>query len=177
MSENTVEPLPPVNQFACAKMWADYLANRGISEEQAPHQVAESFGDNPALADELLNEILHGTKRATSSLASEYVYYNERVPQPDDNCIICDGAGEPRAILRIISVDRGTFFDVDPEFAAAEGEGDLSLAYWRREHEKFWRRTQKSIGNQWTPEDTLTPGGELILERFEICWPAEFADK
>ncbi|MBF6670380.1 ASCH domain-containing protein [Glutamicibacter halophytocola] len=175
MTENTVQELPPVNGQAAATMWADYLASRDISEDQAPHHVAESFGDHPALADELLNEILHGTKRATSSLASDYAYYGERVPQPEDHCIICNGAGEPRAILRIISVERASFFEVDEQFAAAEGEGDLSLAYWRREHEKFWRRTQKSIGREWSPEDTQAPGGELILERFEICWPEEYA--
>ncbi|QIV86913.1 ASCH domain-containing protein [Glutamicibacter mishrai] len=176
MTEKTVEALPPVNTEAAAKMWAGYLASRGISEDQAPRHVAESFGDHPALADELLNEILHGSKRATSSLASEYAHYDERIPEPEDHCIICDGAGEPRAILRVTSVQRGSFFDVDEQFAAAEGEGDLSLGYWRREHEKFWRRTQLSIGRQWSPDDTRKPGGELILERFEICWPGEFAD-
>lgn len=176
MTENIVQPLPPVNDEVAAKMWTDYLAHRGIREQDAPHHVVESFGDHPALADELLNEILHGTKRATSSLACEYDYYDERVPQPEDHCIICDGAGQPQAILRVISVERANFFEVDEEFAAAEGEGDLSLAYWRREHEKYWRRTQKSIGREWSPEDTRQPGGELILERFEICWPEEFSD-
>jgi len=176
MTEKTFQELPAVNDQAVSTMWTDYLANRGISDEDAPHYVAESFGDHPVLADELLNEILHGTKRATSSLASEYAYYDERVPQPEDHCIICDGAGEPRAILRVVSVDRANFFEVDAEFAKAEGEGDLSLDYWRREHEKFWRRTQQTIGLQWSPEDTQKADGELILERFEICWPEEFAD-
>ncbi|UYQ77372.1 ASCH domain-containing protein [Glutamicibacter sp. JL.03c] len=175
MAENTMQPLPPVNAEAAATMWADYLASRSIDAQNAPHHVAESFGDHPALADELLNEILHGTKRATSSLACDYDDCNERVPRPEDHCIICDGAGEPRAILRIISVDRASFFEVDAQFAAAEGEGDLSLASWQREHEKFWRRTQKAMGRDWSPEDTRLPGGELILERFEICWPARFA--
>lgn len=176
MTEIPVPPLPPVNEAAAESMWADYLAHRAISPEVAPHHVAESFGDHPALADELLGVILNGTKRATSSLACEYAYYDERVPQPDDHCIICDGQGEPKAILRVISVDRSSFYEVDGQFAAAEGEGDLSLAHWRREHEKFWRRTQKTIGRDWSPEDTQKPGGELILERFEICWPEEFAD-
>lgn len=176
MNENPVPELPPVNTTAAEAMWAEHLARRGINPEAAPHHVAESFGDHPALADELLNAIMHGTKRATSSLASEYAYYDERIPQVDDHCIICDGQGEPKAILRVISVERSSFDEVDEQFAAAEGEGDLSLGYWQKEHEKFWRRTQKSIGREWSPADTLKPGGELILERFEICWPEEFAD-
>lgn len=176
MTENPVPELPPVNATAAEAMWAEYLAHRAISSDAAPHHVAESFGDYPALADELSNAIVHGDKRATSSLASEYAYYDERVPQPDDHCIICDGQGEPKAILRVISVDRSSFHEVDEQFAAAEGEGDLSLAYWQKEHEKFWRRTQKLIGRDWSPTDTRKPGGELILERFEICWPEEFAD-
>ncbi|KWR69997.1 MULTISPECIES: ASCH domain-containing protein [Glutamicibacter] len=176
MAENSVPDLPPVNAEAAQKMWSEYLGSKGIPLADAPHHVAESFGDNPALADELLHEMLHGTKRATSSLASDYAYYNERVPQPEDHCIVCDGDGQPRAILRVLSVERASFFEVDAQFAAAEGEGDLSLEYWRAEHEKFWRRTQKSIGVDWKPEDTLQPGGELVLERFELCWPMEHAD-
>ncbi|MEU5839930.1 ASCH domain-containing protein [Streptomyces diacarni] len=176
MTENCAPELPPVDAEAAEQMWFEYLASKGIPRADAPHHVAESFGDHPALADELLNEMLHGTKRATSSLASDYVYYNERVPQPEDHCIVCDGQGQPRAILRVLSVERSSFFEVDAQFAAAEGEGDLSLEYWRAEHEKFWRRTQKSMGIDWKPEDTGKAGGELVLERFEICWPQEYAD-
>ena len=176
MTENSVAELPPVNAEASQEMWAEYLASAGIATDQEPFHVAESFGDNPALADELLHEMLHGTKSATSSLASDYAFYNERVPQVGDHCIVCDGKGQPRMIFRVLSVERSSFFDVDADFAAAEGEGDQSLEHWRREHDKFWRRTQKSIGIDWTPEETTKPGGELIKERFEICWPPSFAD-
>lgn len=176
MTEKSLPVLPPINAEAAEQMWSAYLESKGIPRTKAPHHVAESFGDHPALADELLDEMLHGTKRATSSLASDYAYYDERVPQPEDHCIVCDGQGQPRAILRVLSVERSSFFEVDAQFAAAEGEGDLSLEYWRAEHEKFWRRTQKSIGIDWIPEDTANAGGELVLERFEICWPQEYAD-
>lgn len=31
----------------------------------------------------------------------------------------------------------GAFCDVTAEFARKEGEGDLSLEYWQREHQRF----------------------------------------
>jgi hypothetical protein len=45
--------------------WARMRA-RGIVEPDAPTPTAESFGDSVALADELLDLILHGPKRATA---------------------------------------------------------------------------------------------------------------
>lgn len=168
--------LPELNLEAAEKMWREYLSSRSIVPEDAPGYVVECYGDNAALADELLHEVMHGSKRATSSLANEYAHYGEREPREGDHWIVCDGRGEPRIIQRVVSVQRSSFFDVPADFAAAEGEGDLSLEYWRRVHREFWTRTQAAIGRDWAPEQTTLPGEELLLERDEICWPPEFAD-
>lgn len=170
--------LPELNLEAAQSMWNDYLASRGLSEDRAPQHVVECFGDSAELADELLQEVMHGVKRATSSLANEYAHYGEQEPKEGNHWVVCDGKGEPQIILKVVSVTRSSFFDVSAEFAAAEGEGDLSLGYWRREHEKFWKRTQAAIGrNDWEPEITTQPGEELLLERIAICWPPQYADQ
>ena len=37
------------------------------------------------------------------------------------------------------------FGDITVELAIAEGEGDLSLEYWRKEHERFFRKYCKNF--------------------------------
>ena len=49
------------------------------------------------------------------------------------------------------------FCDVTAEFARKEGEGDLSLGYWRREHQKFFLR-----------EGYFSDEMELVAEEFEV---------
>lgn len=169
--------LPEVNREAATRMWREYVDSLllGAAGVELPF-VVECFGDSAELADELLGEVMHGVKRGTSSLANEYAHFNEEEPKVSNHWVICDGRGEPQVIVKVVSVERSSFFDVDAQFAAAEGEGDLSLSYWRREHETFWRRTQAAMGRNWAPEITTEPGEELLLELFEVCWPPRFAD-
>jgi len=94
-----------------------------------------SFGDSPALADELLDLVLRGIKTGTCWAVSdgEQTY-------PGKLNIVCDGRDQPRAITRTVSLDRICFCDVGDDFARREGEGDRSLAYWRQEHERYFTR-------------------------------------
>ena len=43
------------------------------------------------------------------------------------------------------------------DFARAEGEGDLTYAWWRDAHEAYYRR-----------EGTWAPGMKVVCERFEL---------
>jgi uncharacterized protein YhfF len=94
------------------------------------------FGDGPALADELLALILAGTKRATCWSAAEGV----KGTAVGGRWVVEDGAGRPRAVLETTGLEQHRFCDVTAEFAAAEGEGDLSLAYWRDAHAGYFAR-------------------------------------
>ena len=49
------------------------------------------------------------------------------------------------------------FCDVTEELARKEGEGDLSLDYWRQEHKEFFER-----------EGSFSENMELIAEEFEL---------
>ena len=46
----------------------------------------------------------------------------------------------PVCVIRLISIRLVRFCDVTEEFARKEGEGDLSLEYWRKEHHRFFTR-------------------------------------
>lgn len=54
---------------------------------------------------------------------------------------------------------------------AAEGEDDLGLSSWRREHRRYWMRVSAAQGRDWSEED------EIVFERFSVVWPPEHADE
>lgn len=169
MNDEHNTELPPVNLIAATQMWQDYRISCAVDPGV---YVVEYFGDSPALADKLLREVTHGAKRATSSLENEYLAEQEALPQVGAHWIACDGRGEPKVILRTSEVTLRSFDQVDEEFAYAEGENDRSLASWRREHTKFWTRTQHvDFGKDWAPDMTNVPGERIVCERFEIVWP------
>ncbi|MGJ8513180.1 ASCH domain-containing protein [Carnimonas bestiolae] len=99
-----------------------------------------SFGDSPQQADQLLALVLSGTKTATCSALQGYVNDQEPLPQQGSRAIIEDGQGVPACVIELISVTQRRFHDIDAAFARAEGEGDLSLMYWQREHQAFFER-------------------------------------
>ena len=137
----------------------------GTSAASTVPPQAWAFGDNPRLADELLGLVLDGTKTATASSLAELEATGEPVPRRGDLSILLDGAGHPRALIRTTGVDVVAFGEVSEEFAALEGEDDRTLASWRREHERYFRRVLAGTGVEFT-EDL-----PIALERFELLYP------
>lgn len=126
---------------------------------------AWAFGDSPALADELLALVLAGQKTGTATALVEFRAADEPVPVKGDLSILLDGSGRPAALVRTTAVTVVPFGEVDDEHAAAEGEDDGTLAGWRREHERYWRRVLPTIGEVFS--DDLA----VVLERFEVLFP------
>ncbi|MBE2239420.1 MAG: ASCH domain-containing protein [Caldilineaceae bacterium] len=143
--------------------WQTYLATlpdaalaRGMT------YVAEGFGDNPELADELLALVLSDTKTATCSALWEWEAEGNPPPQPGLLWMVLDGRGEPQCIVETVEVTFRRYDEVDADFAAAEGEGDQTLQYWRDAHRRFFTRTLSAIGKEFTPEMPL------VCERFRV---------
>ncbi|CAE1145424.1 MAG: ASCH domain-containing protein [Serratia rubidaea] len=111
-----------------------------------------AFGDNEALADELVQLILNGSKTATCSNLDE-----DGIPQAGDIFVVVDGRGEPACAIKLTSVDVRSYDQVDEAHAFAEGEGDRTLAYWRREHRRFFEAY-----------DMFAPDMTLILMHFTV---------
>jgi uncharacterized protein YhfF len=94
------------------------------------------FGDGPELADELLALILIGRKTATCWSAAE----GPKGTQVGKRWVVEDGAGQARVVLQTVELTQRRFNEMDDAFAAEEGEGDLSLAYWRAAHRKYFTK-------------------------------------
>lgn len=151
-------------------MWKEYAAAHPAAVAACPDHTVEHFGDSEQLADELLALVLAGGKRATSSLVADFLAEGEALPRVGSHWIACDGRGRPRTVLRSTELRVGPFTSVDADFAAAEGEDDLSLESWRREHRRYWTRGCEARGEAWSEDH------EIVFERFAVVWPPEHAD-
>jgi uncharacterized protein YhfF len=112
-----------------------------------------AFGDSSAMADELLALVLQGKKTATCWAASQ----GEKGSAPGASYVVLDGAGVPRAVIQSTELVQRRFDEVPEDFAADEGEGDLSHAYWAAVHEDYFTR-----------EGTFAPDMMLWCERFRL---------
>jgi uncharacterized protein YhfF len=137
----------------------------GVGAKESLTPPAWSFGDSAEMADELLALVLAGRKTATSSARWEWEADGEPLPQPGDLAIICDGKGDPRALVRTVAVDVVPFDQVPPAHAAAEGEGDGSLEHWRRAHQDYFTTALARVGR------TFQRDMPVVLERFELLHP------
>lgn len=126
--------------------------------------IAEPFGDNPALADELGSLVLSGRKSATCSAVWNYEAEGEPFPQVGTLWLVLDGRNEPMCVVETIEVTFRNFNEVDADFTRDEGENDLSLESWREGHKRFFTRTLATIGRNFS-EDM-----PLICERFRVIY-------
>lgn len=125
--------------------------------ERYRNAVTFSFGDTPELKDELLALVLEGRKTATCGTFRNFGSDGEPMPVPGRRDVVLDSNGRPAAVVETIEVTMRRFGEVDDEFAAAEGEGDCSLAGWRQVHEVYFARN-----------GGFSPDMELVCERFRL---------
>lgn len=121
----------------------------------AAHAALEqfAFGDSPAMADELLALVLEGKKTATCWPASQGL----KGSAPGARYVVLDGAGAPRAVIESTELVQQRFDEVPDDFAAEEGEGDLSRAHWAAVHQDCFTR-----------EGAYAPDMMLWCERFRL---------
>lgn len=131
---------------------------------------ADVWGDTPELIDELASLILAGTKTASCGSVWELEAEGSAAPPPGTLTIVVDGRGTPLCIVETLEMAFRRFCDIDPEFAAAEGEGDRTLASWRAGHERFFTRTLPAIGR------TFSDDMPLFCERFRVIFRGESVD-
>lgn len=150
---------------AVAIFWQRYLDT--LPADHAHRRArpdAFSFGDSPVLADELGALVRAGKKRATASLPVEFTSQGVPLPVVGDLGIVLLGDGRPVAIIELSSVRHLQFHAVDAAFAAEEGEGDGTLAWWQTAHRGYFGRIAACNGAQFD-ETTL-----VICQRFRLLW-------
>ncbi len=141
--------------------WRNYLDGLPNDHPHRFHRIPDSwsFGDTPAMADELAGLVLSGIKTATCSR-----YLGENLLDEAGPSILLGGAGQILCVVETTEVTVRRYRDVDAAFASDEGEGDRSLDYWREAHWSFFTREGAREGYE-VSEDML-----LTCERFRVVY-------
>jgi len=145
-------------------IWQAYAASVGGLSEDRFYEACQ-FGDSPALIDELAQLVLSGRKRATAGAVWSYESSSLGLPRPGLLSIVTDAEDRPLCIIETTQVDVLPFDQVTAEFAAIEGEGDGSLAYWQDAHRAYFTRECERADRRFS-EDLL-----LACEQFRVVWP------
>ncbi|MGM0123880.1 hypothetical protein IGI37_001254 [Enterococcus sp. AZ194] len=88
------------------------------------------------MADELAELVIQGTKTVTTSAFPLYEI-KEELPAVDEYSVILAGSDNPKAIIRTNKVELRPFNQISETYAFLEGEGDKSLAYWKKSTNLF----------------------------------------
>ena len=123
---------------------SDVILKAHYPERMGDHFAPITVGTTAASMDEGAGLILDGIKTATSTALWEWPEGQE--PFVGALSVLFDGQGNARAIIETTAVEPCRFGDVTEELAQAYGEGERSLAWWRREMGDYYRRMAEASG-------------------------------
>ncbi len=155
-----VTPLGTPDSVEISAFWARCRA--GSSDLPLAVPPAWCFGDTVELADELIDLVVHGPKRATAGAVADYEADNEAVPSVGNLSIVTDGSMRPRVLLEVTDVRIGPLSSVDAAFAFDEGEGDRTLEWWLGAHTWFFTRRYAQLELEFHPDIPV------VFERFRV---------
>lgn len=116
-------------------------------------------------ANELGALVLSGRKRATAGLLWTNELNNKPLPVVGALSVVTDWDGAPLCVIQSTHIEIVPFDAVSDSFAAAEGEGDRSLRYWRDAHWRFFSRECGRLGKE--PDSSMP----VVCERFKVIYP------
>jgi uncharacterized protein YhfF len=112
------------------------------------------FGSSPEMAQRLAALVIAGRKTATVSAVASNPNGESTI---GERWVVEAGPDWPVAVIETVMYEKRRFDEIDPDFAAAEGERDLSYAWWRHDHETYFKA-----------EGTYAPDMHLWAERFRL---------
>ena len=140
------------------EMWQVYCQERDFGRVD--------FWQYGVAADKLAKLTLDGVKTATASAYDLYLFDNtEDLPEINQYSVISDSKDEAICIIKTNKVTLVPFNEVTAEHAHKEGEGDRSLAYWRKVHQEFFTDCLKEVGLLFKEEMIV------VCEEFEVVYP------
>ena len=146
-------------------IWAAFVRQLGHDPSERFVE-AFHFDDNEPSANELADLVLRGRKCATAALQWAYESEGKQTPKPGSLSIVTRWSGVPVCVIETTSIEIMPFANVGADFAAAEGEGDGSLAFWQRAHTAFFGRECVRLGRK------FVPSAPVVCERFRVVFPS-----
>ncbi len=145
-----------------SEMWTKYCNENNI-DINTRHDIWKFCGGGE-VGDKLVNLVLTNKKRATASLKLAFQLENEQLPYVGCYSIVLFDNDEAACIIKDTKVSIVPFSSVSDSHAKKEGEGDLSLTYWRKVHKEFFMETFKKINKE------FDENSECVLEEFEVVF-------
>lgn len=109
----------------------------------------------------LLDLVLKGQKRATSSSLAAFELVDETMPKEGELSVITDWDGNPRCVVRTKKLHILPYEEITYDLAKLEGE-DETLDSWKRSHERFFTREGEMLGYHFSPQMPV------VFEEFEV---------
>ena len=150
---------------AVKAFWRNFCKETGVPCDTQYHPRTFSDPRNSAVTDDIAELARQGKKRGTAHLLLDFDKNGVPQREPGDYLMVLNGSLEPQCVVRCTHNTVVAFCDVTPTFAASEGEGDLSLAYWARVHKRYFVKQLTQWGLAW---DERLP---VVCENFELVWP------
>lgn len=120
-----------------------------------------SLGDTDELAESLGKLVVDGVK--TASTSGYRLYESGPIPKEGDISIITDNHHHPICTIKNTTVKTIAFNEITEEDVRKEGEGDLSLDSWKRDHQQFLTPYyQKYLGIDFTESEII------VHEEFQV---------
>lgn len=122
------------------------------------------FCDNETDADECAALVVAGIKRATSPSLWWHQASGEPLPKVGDLNIVTNWHGEAQCIIETVDVSIVPFNQITEKYAHTEGEGDKSLAFWKKVHWDYYHR--ELADTAYTPSEDMP----IICEVFRVVF-------
>ncbi|SIS37324.1 Uncharacterized protein YhfF [Zobellia uliginosa] len=141
-------------------LWGDYL-DKHLEHAFVDAPQVVHFCNNEQDANECAALVKKGIKRATSHSLLGLQYRKQPLPKIGDFMIVTNWEGEAQCIVRTTAVKLRPYFSIDEAYAQREGEGDKSLAYWKKVHWDYFTKELAAFNRK--PNESMI----IVCQEFE----------
>lgn len=144
-------------------LWGDYL-DKHLEHAFVDAPSVIHFYNNEQDANECAELVKKGIKRAISPSLLGLQYRKEPLPKIGDFMVVTNWEGEAQCLVRTTKVTLKPFFAINEEYAQKEGEGDKSLAYWKKVHWDYYTKELEAFER--VPRDGMI----VVCQEFEMVF-------
>jgi len=144
------------------EFWTKFLRETGRNPDTR-YLESFHFDLNEKSANELLELVLLGKKRATASSLLAYEKEQSKAPAVGDLSIVTDWDGLPHCVIETTAVNIYKFRDITFDICKREGEDDC-LETWREGHARYFTEDGRELGYEFS-EDM-----PVLFEDFEVVY-------
>lgn len=149
-----------MDNASARNLWGDFLdAHLEYAFVETP--TVSHFCDNEQDANQCAKLVLENKKKLTCHSLLGFQLREERLPRVGDFTIITDWNGAAQCIVKTTAVQLKPFFSITEQEAILEGEGDLSLDYWKKVHLEYYTRELSPYKRK--PQESMI----VVCEQFE----------